>query len=275
MMIRMKKYHFIFLLLFFFSCNQNKEKALSYINKAQNLYENAEYGSAKQVLDELKITYPKEVFVQKEALNLMRKIEVGEQTRNLAFCDSMIIVLQTEINSLKSSFLFEKSEYDTSGRYIDKNYNPQPGHASKYMKIQVNESGDLVLTSVYQGTPIKHNQIKVSIPSGEFAETETIPFDGGNNYSFTDLGITYELVTFQKGRDNGVAQFIYNFADKKITLEYLGEKKTSSYVLSEKEKKTLINSVNFAVALKELSQFQIEKEKSEKRLEYLKGKYVE
>ena len=265
----------IFLLLFFlFSCNQDKEKALSYINKAQNLYENAEYGSAKQVLDELKTTYPKEVSVQKEALNLMRKIEVGEQTRNLAFCDSMIIVLQTEINSLKSSFLFEKSEYDTFGRYIDKNYNPQPGYASKYLKIQVNESGDLVLTSVYQGTPIKHNQIKVSIPSGEFAETETIPFDGGNNYSFTDLGVTYELVTFQKGRDNGVAQFIYNFADKKITLEYLGEKKTSSYVLSEKEKKTLINSVNFAVALKELSQFQIEKEKSEKRLEYLRGKSV-
>lgn len=268
----MQKSGFIFLLLFLFACNQDKEKALQYLSSAQDFYENAEYGSAKQVLDELKITYPKEISVQKEAFDLMRKIEINEQSRNISFCDSMIIVMQSEIDSLKSLFLFEKSEYDTSGRYIDKNYNPQPGYASKYIKIQVMETGGVALTSVHRGAPIKHNQIKVSLPSGEFAETQVVSFDGGNNYSFSDLGQTYELVTYQNGRDNGVILFIYNFADKKITLEYLGGKKTSPYVLSEKEKKALVNSVNLAAALKELSQFETEKEKAEKRLEYLQSK---
>ncbi|MDR0427879.1 MAG: hypothetical protein LBH12_04665 [Dysgonamonadaceae bacterium] len=270
----MRKYGFAFLavIILFLSCSSDKKEALLLIEKARNLYEKKEYGSAKLTLDELKTTYPKESALRKEALDLVRDIETEEQKRNIVFCDSMIIVCQSEVDSMKNLFLFEKTAYDPIGKYIDKTYNPQPGHASKYIKIYVTESGDLVLNSVYRGNPIKHNRIKVSVPSGEYKETESIPFDGGNNYSFTDLGVTYETVTYQKGRDNGVIRFIYHFADQKISLEYSGAKKTSPYILSEKEKKALVNTVNLASALKDTEQFKNEKEKAEKRLEYLENK---
>ncbi|MCC8145007.1 MAG: hypothetical protein LIO93_00915, partial [Bacteroidales bacterium] len=272
--IEMKEYLFLLTFVLLFSCcNNDKEAAQKQLQEARILYENAEFGSAKQVLDSLKIKFPKELSAQKEALALMREIEVEEQKRNIAFCDSMFQVRRTEADSLKQHFIFEKTEYDNQGRYIDKNYNPQPGYASKYIKIHVDEKSDLVLSSVYRGSPIKHNQVKVSIPSGEYAETEIIPFDGGANYSFKDLdGITYETVTYQKGKDNGVLQFIHNYADNKITLEYLGGKKTSPYVLSAKEKKAVVNTVHFAAILKDLDQFKSEREKAEKRLEYLQTK---
>lgn len=270
----MKKYIFILFISFaFLSCNKDKEAAQIKLKEARNLYENLEYGSAKKTLDELKTSYPKEIATQKEGLLLMREIELNEQKRNIVFCDSMIKIKNAEADSIKQYFTLEKTSYDSQGRYIDKTYNPQLGYAPKYIKIHVNEDADLVLSSVHKGTPIKHNQIKISTSTGEYAETEIIPYDGGANYSFKDIdGNTYETVSFQKGRDNGVIQFIYNYANSKITLEYLGGKKSNPIVLTDKQKNALVNTVNFSDILKDIHQFTQEKEKAEKRLEYLETK---
>ncbi|MDL2223804.1 hypothetical protein LJB92_00650 [Bacteroidales bacterium OttesenSCG-928-M06] len=272
----MKKYLFALSFLSFILIGCNEKGAQELLDQARSLYENAEYGSAKQMLDKLKEDYPKETKIRRDGLLLMREIEIKEQERNIAYCDSMISVRETEAVSLKSKFIFVKNEYDNIGKYVDKSYNPEPGYAPKYINAYISAKNDLVLMSVYLGTPINHSKVKASIPSGEFAETEDIPDDGGARYSFKDInGVAYETVTYQRGRDNGVLAFIRNYANKKITIEYLGGKMSVTYILSEKEKNAVANTVDYYTTLKDIEDFQKEKKKGEERLKYLEWKRKE
>ena len=259
--------------LLFASCNSN-DAARKQLVQARNLYENAQYGSAKQVLDELKAQYPKDYNLQKDALHLMREIEREEQERNLTFCDSLLPILQAEVDAMKSYFVFEKTEYDSEGRYTDKSWNPAIESGFIGIKTSVSESNDLVLTAVYRSAEsVRYDRLKVSIPSGEYAETQAIPFDGGANYSFNDgAGNNYQIVTFQKGKDNGVVAFIYKYATEKITMEYAGGVKQPARILSQKEKDALIKTTDFASILREVEQVKKEKEKAGKRIQYLQSK---
>jgi hypothetical protein len=255
------------------SCNDNKKAIQSSLKQAHELYEQTQYGSAKQILDDLKAQYPKEFDAQKEALHLMRMIEWKEQERNLRFCDSLIVIRQAEADSLKPFFVFEKTEYDEIGRYVDKTWNPSVNAPANYIKTHVSESGEIVLTSVHSSfSSIQYDRLRVSIPSGEYTETETIPFDGGANYSFQDgNGTVYQIVTYQKGRDNGVIQFIYNHPREKLTASYIG-KRTYSYVLTPPMIKALVRSADLSVVLSEIQKLQKEREKAAKRIEYLQSK---
>jgi len=271
----MKRYLFLGLLFCFISgCGNDEKVARLQLEQARSLYESEQYGSAKQTLDELKTQYPKQFEVQKEALHLMREIELKEQNRNWAYCDSLLQVREQEVDSMKKYFDFTlEPQYDVMGRYINKSHNPPVSSATRYLKINVNELGEMALSSVYSGSSaIKHNQIKVSRSSGEYAETEIIPNDGGANYSFRDgAGNTYETVTYQKGRDNGVIAFIYNYANERLNVEYLGGK-TLSFVLSSNEKKALVQTSDFSMILIDIVRLKEEKEKAEKRIEYLQEK---
>ena len=259
--------------LLFTGCS-NHDTARKQLAQVRDLYENAQYGSAKQILDELKTQYPKDYNLQKDVLHLMREIELKEQQRNLVFCDSLLSIRQAEADSMKVHFVFEKTEYDSEGRYTDKSWNPAIESGFIGIKTNVTESNDLVLTAIYRsGESIRYNRLKVSISSGEYAETQAIPFDGGANYSFKDgEGNNYQIVTFQKGRDNGVIAFIYRYATEKITMEYAGGKPHPTRILSQKEKDALVRITDFAATLKEVEQSKKEKEKAGERIQYLQSK---
>ncbi|MDH8700785.1 hypothetical protein M2138_000116 [Dysgonomonadaceae bacterium PH5-43] len=272
--ISMKKYSLLFVVaLIIVSCNDEEKAAKELLNEAKALYENTEYGSAKLKLDKIKEDYPKELEIRKEALSLNREIEIKEQQRNIAYCDSMIIVRNKEAKAMLPQFAFVKTEYDNVGRYYYKEFNPQPNYtAARYINVHVNERNDLVLTSVYKGNAIGHNQIKAYISSGEYATTEKIPNDKAANYSFTDaLGTTYETVTYQNGRDNGVLAFIGTYADKNITIDFIG-KQTVTHTLSNKEKQAVLHTVKFYTIKEDVKQFEKEIAKAKDRLWYLERK---
>jgi predicted Ser/Thr protein kinase len=265
----MKKIIFL-ALLFAVACNDNKKQASAYLGNAQNLYEVGEYVAAKHALDSLKVLFPKEFEVLKQGLQLSRQVEVKIQERNLLFCDSLLLVRQSEFEIEKSGFLFEKDpEYDDIGKYVDKQQKLENKLQRSYIRINVNELGELALSSVYYGSQaIRHSALKVSKSDGEYMETQNIPFDGGVNYTFVDLGMTTEVVTYIKGKDNGVIQFIYNNKDAVLKAEYLGGKKYT-LTLSQADKKSLVKTVDFAFILSDIEKLKKEKEKSTKRIEYL------
>jgi membrane-bound inhibitor of C-type lysozyme len=219
----------IYILIGLSACSGDKDKATAYLEKAQNLYETSEYMAANQLLDSIKILYPKEFEVQKQSLQLSRLTEIKIQERNLAFCDSMQIVRQAEFEAQKSGFLFEKNpEYDEIGKYFDKPQKLENKLQRSYIRSSVNELGEISLASVYYGgQAIHHSQLKVSKSDGDYTETQNIPFDGGLNYSFVDLGMTTEVVTYTNEKDNGVIQFIYDNQNSALKAEYLGGKKYS------------------------------------------------
>jgi hypothetical protein len=255
------------------ACSGDKDKATAYLKNAQALYETGEYLPAKQLLDTIKILYPKEFEVQKQGLQLSRQVEIKMQERNIAFCDSMLLVRQSEFETQKSGFLFEKDpEYDEVGKYLDKQQKLENKLQRSYIRISVNESGEISLASVYYGkAAIHHSQLKVSKADGEYAESEAIPYDGGVNYSFVDLGMTTEVVTYNKGKDNGVIPFIYSNKDAALKAEYLGGKKFN-LTISQGDKNALVKTVDFATIISDIEKLKKEQQKAAERIEYLQSK---
>jgi prepilin-type processing-associated H-X9-DG protein len=113
--------------------------------------------------------------------------------------------------------------------------------------------------------------LKVSKSNGEYAETQIIPHDGGLNYTFTDGGMTTEVVTYTKGKDNGVIQFIYNNKDSSLKAELSGKNKYS-FIISTADKNALVKTVDFAIVLSDIDKLQKEIEKSTQRILYLESK---
>lgn len=270
----MKQYSLlIFAIFLFFACTDDNKKARMYLERAKTYFENKEYNSAKLALDSIKIVYPKALEIQKESLQLFREIELDEQKRNLSYCDSMLIVRQDEAESLKPNYLFEKNpEYDEVGRYMDKQQKLENNLQRSYLRTWVDELGNLYMSSTYYGSgALKHDRLRVTRSNGEFAETNPVPYDGGLNYRFTDLGMTTEVVTYSRNSDNGTIMFIYNNKDQTLKAEYLGGRKYS-ITLSKADKNALEKAVDLSIVLTDIEFLKKEKEKVSKRIEYLQTK---
>ncbi len=269
----MKRFLYLVSLLAFFACQNNEKAAKEELQKAQTLYENHEYSGSKQVLDSLKVKYPKEFPVLKEGQFLRKEIELAEQNRNLMFCDSLLKIKTIEVEPLKKDFIFEKDpEYEDIGKYIYKTQRIENNVQKSYLRSGVNELGEMFISSIYYGgKPIKHTALKVSVKNGEYAETESIAPDGSNNYSFTDGGMTTETVTYINGKDNGVILFIYNQAKEPIKVSYLGEKEVS-ITLSENDKAAIVKTYDLSSTLLEIERLKKEIRIAEAKIAYLKEK---
>ena len=271
----MKNYFYLFVfLLLAVSCNKDTKHAENLLKEAQSFFESYEYATAKIYIDSLKATYPKELKIQREALQLMRKVELNEQERNLNYCDSMLVICQATADSLKKNFIFEKnSDYDEVGKYTTKQQKIENNVQKSYIRCSVNERGEMYLASVYYGTgSINHSRLKVSSSDGQSTETENIPKDGGLNYSFKNLDMTTEIVTYMKGKDGGVIQFICNNYKEKLKAEYLGGNKTYTIQITPADKNAVVEINEFATVLSDIDRLKKEIQKAKGRIEYLKGK---
>jgi len=267
---------FISAVLLLSACNKKGTDAHTYLENARSFYTNADYNSAQNMLDSMKILFPKDFAVLKEGLHLGRLVEIKQQEQKLALYDSLLQIRIKERDNMKSSYIFEKNpEYDEIGRYYQKSQLLENNFQRSYIRSGVNELGIMELASVYYGDqPIRHTSLKVSSPKEEYTETAAIPYDGGMNYSFTDLGKTTEVVTYRNGKDSGVILFIYNNIKLPLKAEYTGGKKYS-ITISASDKEAMINTFDFSVVLSDIDKLYKEKEKVYKRIAYLQGKVSE
>ncbi|MDR0574481.1 MAG: hypothetical protein LBG96_10720 [Tannerella sp.] len=248
-------------------CGKGKE-AQRRLDEAKSMYENKQFIAAKNAIDSINILFPREIEVRKEALAFMRLVEKGESEQNVAYCDSLLPIRISELDDLKKGFTFEKdTAYDETGNYILKTMTIERNVERSYIRCGVNEEGEMYMASVYFGSsPIEHTGLKLSIKDGTFAETPSIPYDGGANYRFKDMGNTTEVVTY-KGKDcKAVANFV-SVVDKKerIKAEYTGKKPYSLY-LSDADKKAIKATYELALVLSEINAMRKEKAKSEKKI---------
>lgn len=252
------------------SCNQAGKQAQIYLDRARTYYEQNDFLAARTEIDSLRAKFPKEVGALKDALTLMREVDVKEAERNIAFCDSLMPIRLHEADSLKAGFTFEKDTlYEEIGNYIWKQQTIERNVQRCYVRCGVDENGEMYLASVYYGgRPIDHTSIKVSTPDGLFAETSSIPYDGGVNYHFKDMGNTTEVVTYKGTNGQEAIKFIYDHAGERIKVEYKGGKPYIIY-MAEADKKALVATYNLATALTDIHQMTETKRKALKRIAYL------
>lgn len=269
----------IYILLITFlltGCNQQEKEAQARLERARSMYQQEEYYAAKNEIDSLRSLYPKQLKVLKEGLALMREVEMKEAERNIAFCDSLLPIRMEEFDELKKAFVFEKdSLYDEVGKYIWKQQTIERNLERCYIRSGLNEKGEMHLASVFYGSkPIEHTGIKVSNPDGEFAETTSIPYDGGVNYRFANLGFTTEVVTYNGENGLEAMKFIADNIDKRIKVDYTGGKPFIIYI-ADGDKKAIAATYNLGIVLGDIVRMNDEKEKAEKRITYLKAKLGE
>ena len=254
-------------------CSGDEKAAQARLDKAREMYERNELFGAKNEIDSLRALYPKEVKVLKQGLRLMRKVEMKEAERNIAYCDSLLPIKLEEVEGLKKGFVFEKdSAYEEIGNYIWKQQTIERNVQRCYIRCGVSEEGEMYLASVYYGgRPIEHTGIRLSLKDGQFAETASIPYDGGINYRFKDMGSTTEVVTYKGEHGIDAVKFIYDNADERIKVEYTGGKPYVIY-MADADKKAVVSTFNLATVLSDIQNMTTLKEKSEKKIAYLKSK---
>lgn len=254
-------------------CNGDEKAAQTRLDNARSMYESNELFGAKNEIDSIRTLYPKEIKILREGLELMRQVEMREAERNIAFCDSLMPVKRQEVEELKKGFVFEKdSVYEEIGNYIWKQQTVERNVKRCYVRCGVNEKGEIYLASVYfGGRPINHTGIKLSTKDGQFAETTPIPYDGGLNYHFKDLGNTTEVVTYKAEKGINVAKFIYDNEKERIKVDYTGGK-PYKIIMADGDKQAIIKTYNLATVLSDIESTNLLREKSEKKVAYLKNK---
>jgi hypothetical protein len=255
------------------ACSNQEKEARAKLDNARELYEAGEFFAAKSEIDSIRVQYPKEFKVLKETLNLMRMVEQKEAERTLAYCDSLMPIRIAEVETLRKDFVYEKdSVYEEIGTFIYKRQTIERNINRCYVRCGVNEQGEMYLASVYYGSkPINHTSLKLSTPDGVYAETASIPYDGGVNYRFKDEGMTTEVVTYKGDAGLDAINFIYNNEQKRIKVEYTGGKPYIIY-MADADKKALIATFNLGKVLSDINRMTTEMNKAQKRLEYLSGK---
>lgn len=266
----------IFILMAFgllVGCGKGKE-ARQKLEAARTLFEQRQFIAAKNAIDSIHVVYPREVEVRREAITLMRQVERGEYVQNIAFCDSMLPIQEGKLDDLKKGFVFEKdTSYDEIGNYIWKSMTIERNVERSYIRCGVNEDGEMYVASVYfGGKPIEHTGLKFSTKDGSFAETPAIPYDGGLNYRFTDMGNTTEVVTYKGEACKSIAGFVDVMDEKeRIKAEYTGGKTFSLY-LSDADKKAIRATYDLAQVLSEIHALLNEKKRSELKIRLIDEK---
>lgn len=261
-------------------CNGDEKAAQARLDKARAMYENDELFGAKNEIDSIRTLYPKEVKVLRQGLTLTRLIEKREAERNIAYCDSLLPIKLEEVEDLKKGFVFEKDTvYEEIGNYIWKQQTIERNLQRCYVRCGVSEKGEMYLASVYYGgRSIEHTGIKLSVKNKEkgeqFATTASIPYDGGLNYRFKDMGSTTEVVTYKGDHCVDAVKFIYENASDRIKVEYTGGNPYIIY-MADADKKAIVTTFDLATVLSDISTMITLKEKSEKKIVYLNSKLKE
>lgn len=251
----------------FFSCGESvEEKAQRSLQSARSAYENGDYQCAKIKLDSLKILYPKAFKVRREALRLMRDVELAEQTRSVAFFDSLLVCKTAEKDSmLKGDFVFEKNEkYQDIGNYMIASQAPMKNLNNSYLRGQVDENGIMTVTSIYKGKPISHKCVRVSV-GDSYAESSN-PL---NTYVSKHLGITTERVDFRFGKDEGIIGFIVLNSTKNINVKLIG-KSDYSYSMRKDDILAIAKLYELSLLLRSIKELEAAKAEALRHIEFIK-----
>lgn len=269
----MKEFKFSFLvfsvLLFVVSCGPTPEEiAKEKFTRANEMFNKEQYNDAKVVLDSIIEDFPAEIEFVTRAEDLIRKIKIGEQERNLAFFDSALINKEVELKKLMKNFIVSK-EYGQKEILIHKRQKPQNSYNRTYLRAHLDMEGDFYISSRYAGDKyIYHNRIKV-YHKDQSVMSEEIPEDGFNNRHFEDGGSYWEVVNYKNNADNGIIDFISQNVDKPLKVQFIGKK--NYYIVMEKfDKEAISDGYEISFVLKEITKIKKEIENVNDELKRLK-----
>jgi hypothetical protein len=198
----------------------DEEKARAKMNVVRSLLQENDTVAALVHLDSIPLLFPKAVYSSNAAKNLKEEIQFDLLHRKEAELDS----LEVFISELEKPFKKEKTQYDRYTQYIHKRQDFERSWNRSYIKIYLDERGEIYLSSNYHGEEwLNHTGIRV-YDQGDDAKTEKIPLDDPDNHRSDFMESKWEKVTYRNGKDNGVIEFIANNTDRRLKAVFLGDR---------------------------------------------------
>ena len=248
-----------------FSCENVEKKAGEKLQTAREAFERGDFSEAKMQIDSIKILYPKAFETRREGISLMQQVELKEQEKTLVYLDSLLQKKQSELDAIKGKFTLEKdAEYQKIGNYLHPSQVIEKNLHRSYLRFQVNETGQMSMTSIYCGpSNIHHISVKVIAPDGSFAETPA----SKDSYETTDLGEKIEKADYVIG-------FLYLNKDKNIKVNYQGERPYST-TMTPADRQAVASVYELAQLLSSITEIKKEMEEANLKIEFVKRKMQE
>ena len=264
----MKKYSFLVILaLLFTACGESvEEQAQRYIDRANQAFQTENYSEAKQLIDSVKILFPKAFEARKQGIKLMLQVEEAEQLRTIEYENSMIATCNEKIEPLKKRFKFEKDEkYQDLGLYVVASQVPEKNVGVNYLRGQVDELGRLVIISTYSASSYMHHRSVRVVCGDVYAESPV----SDDFYEFKDLGICYEKCNLKFGQDGGVAAFIAMNKERNIqVILKAADGKTYKYSMRLADREAIAALYELSTLITELEDHKKIKEEAVRRLQF-------
>jgi len=224
-----------FLAITFISCGPSDEdKARARVNFAKMLLEQKDTAQALIQLDSIAVLYPEARYSANAAKNMVNEINFSLLQQKETELDT----IRARIAQLENLFDKEKTEFDRYTQYIHKRQTVQASLIRSFIQVHLDERGELYLTSNYYGKgSINHTGIRVY--DGEIdAKTDSVPLGDESNRQSDFMEYKWEKVSYRKGKDNGVIEFIAGNSDRKLKAVFLG--KGQYYIILEESDKTAV-----------------------------------
>jgi hypothetical protein len=245
----MKHFLNIFLALFvviFVSCGPSQEeRARAKLSRANTFLHNNDITQAMVEIDSIPILYPKALYSINAAKNLKNEINLDLLQRFRSNLDSV----KSLIEQLEKNFNQEKTEYDKFIQYTPKLQNFESRWNESYLKVQLDERGEIFFLSNYYGNnSINHTAVRISDGISQ-AETGKIEPDDANNHRSDFMDGKWEKVAYRNGKENGVIEFIANNTGRRLKAVYLGDR-YYNIILEDYDKTAFKEAFNLSKALK-------------------------
>lgn len=254
------------------ACGSDDKKAGELFQRAELSFADGDYSLAKLQIDSIRTLYPKAFDVRKSAVRLMQQVDLKEQQKTLVYLDSVMAVKQAELDSIKGRFVLEKdTAYQEVGNYFYPTQVVEKNIGRSFLRGQVNELGEMSLTSIYcAGGNIHHTAVKV-IAGDLFAETPA----SLDSYETTDLGKVIEKADYKLGNDGGVIAFLVANRDKKnIRLEFIGDRNYKT-VMQPNDVKAIAELSELARILTGIEEIKKEQKEANLKIQFVTRKIEE
>jgi hypothetical protein len=235
------------------ACTSNAEKkAQTDFKQVDSLLASHDLSSAIQLLDSMMVWNADNYGIVGEALRRRNTIAVDYHKGVLQTSETMLKGLEPQIAALAKDFIFSPGEAGKPGTYEHKRQTVESSWNRTYLKIGLNENGDVWLTSHYYGKVwIDHTSLRV-YDQDNYILTDTIGLGHEWNRKVEDLGDRWETVEFRDGSDAGAIAFIADNYKKSVKVRLTG--KTFQYIVLESfDKDAIRKGWELAQVLKESS----------------------
>ena len=127
--------------LFMSSCGDGGEKkAQQHLQKAEVALAQENFSEAKLQIDSIKVLYPKAFEARKQGIKLMQQVDLKEQQKSLVYLDSMMLVKQHQLDSIKGKFVLEKdTAYQEIGNWFYPTQVVEKNLGRSFLRAQVND----------------------------------------------------------------------------------------------------------------------------------------